>query len=140
MHNDSYSNSKTSHGSWTVVRRERRFTFDHHSLDAYHVALEAMVRGKNILNNLPQGNAKLKDHGERAFDSAFTNTAEGSAHSGAERLKHFRIARAEAGESAAVLEGLAALGAADESEVDRVLELLSRLCAMLTRLAKIRRR
>ena len=46
------------------------------------------------------------------------------------RLSRFRIARAEAGEAAGIVEALGRLGLAHAGDVDRVLELLWRLCAM----------
>ena len=120
-------------------RANTRLQFDHHRLDAWHVALEAMVRGYAITNKLPRGYGKLKDQLERALTGAFTQTSEAAAKIGADRLARFRIARGEAGEAAAIVEGLVALKVADEAEADKELELLWRLCAMLTRLAKIRR-
>jgi len=47
-----------------------------------------------------------------------------------------RIARAEAGEAAAVMEALVALAVVEEEEADTVLALLWRLCAMLHQLGK----
>jgi four helix bundle protein len=114
--------------------------FDHHKLDAYRVALEAMVRGMKLLARLPRGYAKLKDQGERALQGAFTQTAEGAARVGADRAQRLRVARAEAGEAAAVLEGLEQLAVVAPAESRAVRELLWRLCAMLTRLGGLGRR
>lgn len=117
----------------------QRWQFDHHRLDAYHVAKRAMVLGMVISRALPRGFGKLKDQLERALQGQFTQTTEAAARTGADRLARFRSARAEAGEAAGVLEGLVELGAADAAKVDEVVALLWRLCAMLTRLAKLRR-
>lgn len=120
-------------------RPQPRWAFDHHRLDAFHVALEAMVAVYAIADDLERGNAKLKDQMLRAVQGAYLQTSEAAARTGADRLARFRAARAEAGEAAAVLEGLERLGLADPVKVDRALELLWRLAAMLTRLAKIKR-
>ena len=99
-----------------------------------------MIGGMGIARELPRGYGKLKDQLGRALQGAFTQTTEASARTGADRLSRFRTARAEAGEAAGVLEALVALGVAEATEVDTVLEQLNRLCAMLHRLAKLPRR
>ncbi len=48
----------------------------------------------------------------------------------------FRCARGEASEAAAALEAVVLLGLAPQQQVQPVLDLLGRLYAMLTRLAK----
>jgi four helix bundle protein len=117
----------------------RRWHFDHHRLDAWHVSLEALVQGDAIARAVPKGYGKLKDQLQRALVGAYTQTTEAAARTGADRAARFRIARAEAGEAAGALEALARLGVADAGEVDVVVGLLWRLCAMLTRLAQARR-
>jgi hypothetical protein len=84
---------------------------------------------------MPRGYGKLKDQLERALDGAFTLTSEAAARTGADRACRFRWARAEANEAAAIVEALAALGIAEAARVERVMGLLWRLSAMLTRLA-----
>jgi four helix bundle protein len=118
---------------------ERRWLFDHHRLDAWHVALEALVLGEKIAKTVPRGYSGLVDQLRRALGGAYTQTTEAAARTGADRLARFRIARAEAGEAAAVLEALERLGLASVAEVATALGLLWRLCAMLTRLAQIKR-
>jgi four helix bundle protein len=120
-------------------RTERRWRFDHHRLDAWHVALEALVRGEAIVKALPRGYGTLGDQLRRALSGAFTQTTEAAARTGADRLARFRIARAEAGEAAGALEALERLGVADPSKVDEAMGLLWRLSAMLCRLAKLKR-
>ena len=109
--------------------------FDHHRLDAWHIAFEATLEGDLISKAIPRGYGKLKDQLQRALHGAFTLTSEAAARTGADRACRFRWARAEANEAAAILEALAALGIADAARVERVLGLLWRLSAMLTRLA-----
>ncbi len=110
-------------------------TFDHHRLHAYQVALDALIGADAIARTLPRGYGPISDHPRRASQSAFLQTAEGAARSGADRVMRLRSARAEAGEAAAALEALAALGIADEQACERVIWLLGRLCAMLGGLA-----
>jgi hypothetical protein len=121
-------------------KTQPRWRFDHHGLDAYHVALEALVGGEAILKALPRGYGDLGDQTKRALHGAFLQTAEASARTGADRLARFRAARAEAGEAAASFEALERLGVADSAAVDAELGLLWRLCAMLCRLAQLKRR
>jgi len=118
---------------------QQRWQFDHHRLDAFHVALEALVQGEALARALPRGYGELGDQLRRALSGAYLQTTEAAARSGADRLSRFRCARAEACEAAAALEALARLKLVDEAAADAVLGLLWRLCAMLTRLAKLRR-
>ena len=109
--------------------------FDHHRLDAWRVAFEAMSEGDRICKAIPRGYGKLKDQLQRALQGAFTLTSEAAARTGADRECRFRWARGEANEAAAVLEMLAHLGIAEPAAVQRVIDKLWRLSAMLTRLA-----
>lgn len=110
--------------------------FAHTSLDAHRIALEALVRGDAIARRLPRGYGPLRDQLSRALQSAYLQTDEGAAKSGAERRVRLGSARAEAGEAAAALEAVVALGLGSRGEAQAVMVLLSRLCAMLTGLCK----
>jgi len=110
--------------------------FGHDRLDAYAVAREALVLGEGIAKDLPRGYATLADQLRRALMSAFLGIAEAASRSGADRLARFRCARGEASEAAAALDAALALGLAPVDRVRPVVELLGRLYAMLTRLAK----
>ena len=110
--------------------------FAHTSLDAHRIALEALLRGDAIARKLPRGYGPLRDQLSRALQSAYLQTDEGAAKSGAERRVRLSSARAEAGEAAAALEAVVALGLGSRSEGHAVMVLLSRLCAMLTGLCK----
>lgn len=116
--------------------RWRPGPFDHHRLDAVAVAREAMIRGDAIGRRLPRGYGVLSDQLRRALLSAYLQTAEAAHRTGADRLARFRGARGEAGEAAAALEGVDGLALAPADEVHEALELLARLCAMLTRLIR----
>ena len=110
--------------------------FSHHRLDAYQVALDALVDGDRIAGGLPRGYGKLKDQLQRALQGAFLQTVEAAARSGADRRNRFGCARAEAAEAAAALEALGALGIARNQDVQRVNWLLFRLVSMLSKLSR----
>ena len=119
-----------------TVPAPQRLYFDHHRLDAFHVALEALVQGDAIARSLPRGYGTLADQLRRALQGAYLQTTEAAARSGADRLSRFRCARAEAGEAAGALQAIARLGLSEPAKIDPVIELLWRLCAMLNRLGK----
>ena len=112
--------------------------FDHHRLDAWHVAKQALIEGMAILKAIPQGYGKLKDQGQRALCSSFTLTSEAAARTGADRSCRMRWARAEANEAAAVFEALGDLKLAEQARIDAQLDRLWRLSAMLPGLARVR--
>jgi four helix bundle protein len=110
--------------------------FPFHSLDAYHVALEALAKADALAKRLPRGYGPLSDQLlRRASQSAFLQLSEGAARTGADRAQRLRGARAEACEAAACVEALGRLGLASQEEADELLSLLGRLTAMLNRLA-----
>jgi hypothetical protein len=134
---DATTNKRATGTLAPIVPAELRF--DHHRLDAFHVALGVMVAGTAIAKKLPQGYGKLRDQLERALIGAFTQTTEASARTGSDRVARFRAARGEASEAAGLLEGIVALGVVGEGEVRTVMAGLWRLCAMLTRLGGYKR-
>ena len=112
--------------------------FDHHRLDAWHVAKQALIEGMAILKAIPQGYGKLKDQGQRALCSSFTLTSEAAARTGADRSCRMRWARAESNEAAAVFEALGDLKLVEQARIDAQIDRLWRLSAMLTGLARVR--
>ena len=108
--------------------------FDHHRLHAFAVARDALVAGEAIARGLPRGYGTLSDQLRRALLSAYLQVAEAANRSGGDRAARFRGARGEAGEAAAALEAVMLLHLAPSAQVEPVLSLLARLCAMLTRL------
>ena len=110
--------------------------FDYHRLDAFSVAREALRRGEAVARQLPRGHAHLADQLRRALLAAFLGIAEGSSRFGNDRIARFRCARGEASEAAAAMEAIQVLSLAEEQEVGEILQLLDRLCAMLTRLGR----
>ncbi len=109
--------------------------FPHQSLDAYAVALDALVAADNIAKKLPRGYGPMADQLRRATQSSFLQLAEGVARTGPDRVQRLRGARAEACEAAACVEALGRLGLAQPPEVEVLLVLLGRLAAMLNKLA-----
>jgi len=109
--------------------------FDYQRLDAYVVAREALLRGEAVARKLPRGYAKLADQLRRALLSDYLGIAEAASRAGADRAARFRCARGEASEAAAALEAVLLLRLAPAAEVEPLITLLARLCAMLTRLA-----
>ena len=45
----------------------RRWTYDHHRLDAWHVALEALVLGNELVKGAIRGNGAQVDQLKRAL-------------------------------------------------------------------------
>ena len=114
--------------------------FDHHRLDAFSVARDALTGGDAIARRIPRGYAALADQLRRALLSCFLGIAEASSRSGSDRLARFRCARGEASEAAAAVEAVQLLRLAPHDEAAHLLSLLDRLCAMLTRLAGLSHR
>ena len=113
--------------------------FDHHRLDAFVVAREALAKGEPLARGLPRGYATFADQLRRALLSAYLGVAEAASRTGADRAARFRCAKGEASEAAAALEAVGLLGLAPDEQVQPVIDLLARLCAMLTRLSGARR-
>jgi four helix bundle protein len=120
-------------------RRPTTRHFDHHRLDAWHIAKEALIEGFAIIKDIPRGHGKLTDQSRRALSAAFTLTSEGAARTGADRSYRMRCARAEANEAAAVFEVFGELRLIEQQRIDAQLDRLWRLCAMLTGLSRVRR-
>jgi len=126
--------SKPAAPTTSATALARTFAFG--SLDAYCLALEALVRGEGVARKIPRGYAPLRDQLSRALQSAYLQTCEGAARSGADRRARLGSARAEAGEAAAALVAVAELSLGERGEVEAVIELLARLCATLVGLGR----
>jgi four helix bundle protein len=110
--------------------------FEHERLDAFAVARRALCDGERVARRLPRGYATLVDQLRRALLAAYLGVAEAASRTGADRVARFRCARGEASEAAAALDAVVALGLQPAAQVQPVLDLLGRLCAMLTRLSR----
>lgn len=111
--------------------------FDHERLDAYQAALDFVVLANTIIAQLPRGRSHLADQLHRSATSVCLNIAEGAGEfSTRDKARFYRVAQRSATESAAILDVFARVGGTDPSMLASGRELLLRLVAMLTRLAK----
>jgi four helix bundle protein len=116
--------------NWTAGR------FDHEKLDCYRVACEALRDGDRLARKIARGNGPHVDQLRRALDGMHLQIAEAASRSGADRLNRFRVAKAEASEAAAALEGAVLKDLLTREEIGPVVHLLARICAMITGLIK----
>ena len=104
-----------------------KHTLSHENLNGYKLAVEVARWIRQA--PFPRGDGPLKDQARRAADSVVLNMAEG-AYPGTEkeRARHFRIARASAAETCAVLD-LMDLdeGPARQHQLRRVVAMLCKL-------------
>jgi four helix bundle protein len=111
--------------------------FDHERLDAYQVALDVVVLADGIGDGLPRGRAYLVDQLHRAATSICLNIAEGAGEFAArDKARFYRMAQRSVTESAAILDVFCRIGLAKAEHLAADRELLLRLVAMLTKLAK----
>src|SRR4051812_44417233 len=109
----------------------------HFKLDVYVVSREALVLGTAICRSLPRGYGHFADQLRRALLSVHLGVTEAANRTGNDRSMRCRIARAEAAEAAAALEGLVVVDAIAPERAGEVRELLSRVYTMLTKLGKL---
>jgi four helix bundle protein len=125
-------------------QRQRRYGarvrgFDHERLDVYQVALDFVVLADRMSAALPRGRAYLVDQLRRAATSICLNIAEGAGEFAArDKARFYRMAQRSATESAAVLDIFRAIHAAPPAQLDMGRQLLLRMVAMLTTLARRR--
>ena len=111
--------------------------FDYERWDVYRAALELIVVIKNIVDRLPRGNAYLADQLQRAGTSVPLNIAEGSGeYAGPEKARFYRMAKRSATECASILDVCKQLNLVDEEQHSKGRELLLRIAAMLTKMAR----
>jgi four helix bundle protein len=111
--------------------------FDHERLDAYQVALDFVVLADSVVGELPRGRAYLADQLHRAATSVCLNIAEGAGEFAArDKARFYRMAQRSATESAAILDVFGRIGVAEPAKLAAGRELLLRVVAMLTRLAR----
>ena len=84
--------------------------FGHERFEAYRLSIQFLQVALELLDQLPQGNAHLKDQLKRAATSVPLNIAEGSGKTEmAERLRYYSIARGSAMECAAICDAISML-------------------------------
>lgn len=111
--------------------------FDHEKLDVYRAAIEFVVLINSIIENLPRGRAYLADQLQRAGASIPLNIAEGAGeYSSKEKIRFYRMAKRSATECAAILDIFQRLQIITEPYDWKGRELLTRIVAMLTKMAK----
>ena len=110
--------------------------FAHHSLRAFPLIRECLVRGDAVANKLPRGYGRLKDQLQHALLGAYLPFIEGAAREGEDRRSRLRTSRAEAGEAAGALEAALALGLVLAAEPEHIIGLLDSFCAMVTGLGQ----
>ena len=111
--------------------------FDHEKLDVYQVSIDSVVLIDEIVGHLPRGRAYLADQLQRAGTSVTLNIAEGAGeYSGSEKNRFYRMAKRSATECAGILDICQRLRLVDAARHERGRELLLRIVAMLTKMAK----
>ena len=115
--------------------------FDHHRLDVYQRALDALDACDRITAQLPAGRAHLRDQIQRASGSAVANIAEGAGEfSPAEKARFYRMARRSAIEAVAWLEIVQRRNEAPAETLREALGHFERVVSMLVKLIRARAR
>ena len=111
--------------------------FDHEKLDVYQVAITLVVLIDEVVEHLPRGRAYLADQLLRAGTSVPLNIAEGAGeYSANEKIRFYRMARRSATECASIFDVCLRLKLIDETRYSNGRELLIRIVAMLTKMAR----
>ena len=112
--------------------------FDHEKLDVYQAAIDLIVLINTVVESLPRGRAYLADQLQRAGASIPLNIAEGAGeYSGNEKCRFYRMAKRSATECAGIFDICQRLQIIDEKNYSICRELLIRIVAMLTKLARV---
>jgi four helix bundle protein len=107
--------------------------FDHDRLEVYSVARQFNREVKELLTELPRGQAESRNNLRRAAMSVTRNIAEGSGKwKICDKVNFYHIARASATECASSLDELVDFEMVPEERVIRLRQVLSRVVAMLT--------
>jgi four helix bundle protein len=107
--------------------------FDHDRLEVYSVARQFNREVRELLTEVPRGQAESRDNLRRAAMSVTRNIAEGSGKwKIRDKVNFYHIARASATECASSLDELVDFELLPEERVRRPRQVLSRVVAMLT--------
>jgi four helix bundle protein len=113
-------------------------SFDHEKLDVYQAAISLIVLIDEVVEHLPKGRAYLADQLLRAGTSVPLNVAEGAGeYSPNEKIRFYRMARRSATECASIFDVCRHLQLITEDRYSNGRELLMRLVAMLTKMARV---
>jgi four helix bundle protein len=111
--------------------------FDHERLDVYQTSLEFVGTASQLINRLPTGHASLAQQLYRAAISVPLNIAEGAGEfSRKDKARFYRIALRSTTECAAILDVCKKLVLVDEESIQTGRQLLLRIVAMLTAMAR----
>jgi len=111
--------------------------FDHEKLDVYQVSIDLVILIDEIVEHFPKGRAYLIDQFLRAGTSIVLNIAEGAGeYSGNEKCRFYRMAKRSATECAGIFDICQRVHLIKEAQYAKGRELLMRIVAMLTKLAK----
>jgi four helix bundle protein len=111
--------------------------FDYERWDVYQAALELVVLISELVEQLPRGKAYLVDQLQRAGTSVPLNIAEGAGeHSLSEKARFYRMAKRSATECASIFDVCKRLRLLSDDQYTQGRELLLRLAAMLTKMAR----
>lgn len=116
-------------------REYKHGSFDYERLDAASIARQALTQGEAIARGLPADRAYLAEQLRRALLDAYLGVAETASQTGPPRVVRARTTRASASAAAAALDAIQFLGLIPADDLLPTIQLLGRLCAMLTRLA-----
>jgi four helix bundle protein len=106
-------------------------------LDVYQRAIEFLAFAYELVESLPRGHAARADQLIRSAESVPRNIAEGAGRwSRADILKHYKIARGEAMESASSLDVFKVRGVLEGPRYARAMGLLEGIVAMLTNMTR----
>jgi four helix bundle protein len=110
---------------------------DHEKLDVYRASVDLVVLIDEIVEQFPRGRAYLTDQFHRAALSVPLNIAEGAGeYSSSEKGRFYRMAKRSATECAGIFDVCLRLRLVEEEQYNRGRELLLRVVAMLTKMAK----
>lgn len=107
--------------------------FDHDRLEVYGVARQLNREVRDLLPQVPRGQADSRDNFRRAAMSVTRNIAEGSGRwKPRDKIHFYHIARASATECASSLDELVDYNLLSEQQILQARQTVSRVVAMLT--------
>jgi four helix bundle protein len=114
---------------------DTHYPFTHHQLDVYRVAIQMTQQAKLLSDRVPRGYRSFADQLLRAAGQTVLLIGEGAnRYTAGQKRQRYSEARGECGEAAVAAELLTALGLLPQRDVEQLMELASRVAAMLTRL------
>jgi four helix bundle protein len=106
--------------------------FDHERLEVYQTGRQFNREVRELLEDVPRGNAESKDNLRRAAKSVTRNVAEGGGKwQLADKIHYYHIARGSATECAASLDELVDFALLDERRIVHPKATLARVVSML---------